>query len=501
MQSRIPGRCRSSRSLKPPTRAEAAPRFEALEGRTLFSAWTLHTLVNFTGSNGAGPTPTLTADPSGNVYGTTQYGGAYNDGTVFEIAQGSNSVTTLGSFNSANKGGFMPETGVAVDAAGDVFGTTFVGGHYNHGTVFEVRSGSNVITTLVSLSSESGANAPLTVDASGNVYGTMRGIGAIVTSGSVFEIAAGSSTLKVLACFNGLNGEFPESPLLIDASGNLYGTTYRGGPSAYGTVFEVPNNSGTIIDLASFNRANGSYPEGQLAMDSQANIYGKASDYGTAPGVTGGMIFEVVKGSGQITTLAHVSYDGDGVTMDAAGNLYTVEFNGDTGLDFDVASVVELPKGSRTLKTLVSMNASNWVPTSSLALDAAGNLYGSTGVSSPHGGTVFELTPNTSLSIKLTGGTNPSPTNAQLTYTATLTGGVPDGQSVLLEDASDNDAILATGIITDGSATLTVLANTLSVGTHDLIAVYGGDANHATSVSIPIAQIVTASTARTSRQP
>jgi hypothetical protein len=236
-------------------------------------------------------------------------------------------------------------------------------------------------------------------------------------------------------------------------------------------------------------------------MDSQANIYGKASDYGTAPGVTGGMIFEVVKGSGQITTLAHVSYDGDGVTMDAAGNLYTVEFNGDTGLDFDVASVVELPKGSRTLKTLVSMNASNWVPTSSLALDAAGNLYGSTGVSSPHGGTVFELTPNTSLSIKLTGGTNPSPTNAQLTYTATITGGVPDGQTVLLEDASDNDAIIATGVLTDGSATLTVLANTLSVGTHDLIAVYGGDANHATSVSVPFTQLVTASTARSSRQP
>jgi hypothetical protein len=93
-------------------------------------------------------------------------------------------------------------------------------------------------------------------------------------------------------------------------------------------------------------------------------------------------------------------------------------------------------------------------------------------------------------SFRLTGGTNPSAANAQLTYTATITGGVPDGQTVLLEDASDNDAIIATGVLTDGSATLTVLANTLSVGTHDLIAVYGGDANHATSVSVPVPILV-----------
>jgi uncharacterized repeat protein (TIGR03803 family) len=183
--------------------------------------------------------------------------------------------------------------------------------------------------------------------------------------------------------------------------------------------------------------------------------------------------------------------------MDAAGNVYAIEEN-----DIPPAyySVVELPNGSRTLTTLATFNGLN-LPFSSLALDVAGNLYGSTDGGAYKDGTVFELTPNTSLSIKLTGGTNPSPTNAQLTYTATLTGGVPDGQSVLLEDASDNDAIIATGVLSDGSATLTVLANTLSVGTHNLIAVYGGDANHATSVSVPFTQLVTASTARTSRQP
>jgi uncharacterized repeat protein (TIGR03803 family) len=497
MQSLISGRRRSSRSLKPSSRRKAAPQWEAIEGRMLFSAWTFQTLASFAGSNSSGPTPTLTVDSSGNLYGTAEYGGAYNDGTVFEIAKGSHSVTTLASFNSANKGGITPETGVAVDAAGDVFGTTAEGGAYNYGTVFEVRNGSNVVTTLASLISRQGPHAPVTVDASGNVYGTMSGLGDVLTSGGVFEIAAGSNTLTVLASFNFLNGNDPDSPLLVDASGNLYGTTYDGGRGrdASGTIYEIVKNSDAITDLGIFNGPNGSYPDGPLAMDSQGNIYG------TGGGSRYGLFFEWVRASGQITQLAGaINGPRHGVTMDAAGNLYALQANGVFGIG---DGVVELPKGSSTLTTLVSFDGPNApVPSSSLALGAAGDLYGSIAIGGPHlNGTVFELTPNTSLSIKLTGGTNPSPTNAQLTYTATITGGVPDGQSVLLEDASDNDAIIATGVLTDGSATLTVLANTLSVGTHDLIAVYGGDANHATSVSVPFTQLLTASTARSSRQP
>ena len=90
---------------------------------------TLDTLVNFNGTNGSGPTSNLIADAHGNLFGTTFSGGAFNDGSVFEIAHGSNHLTTLVSFtNGAN-----PNGSLAIDANGDLFGTTL------HGRAFGIR--------------------------------------------------------------------------------------------------------------------------------------------------------------------------------------------------------------------------------------------------------------------------------------------------------------------------------------------------------------------------
>ena len=144
-------------------------------------------LVGFNSTNGKQPESTLIADGQGNLYGTTSIGGANSDGTVFKMSAGNHLVTTLATFNGTN--GANPMAGLIMDSSGNLFGTTDVGGTSNLGTVFEVSSGSGIVTTL--------------------------------------------------ANFNGANGTNPQASLYMDSRGNLFGTTYAGGASNKGTVYEV----------------------------------------------------------------------------------------------------------------------------------------------------------------------------------------------------------------------------------------------------------------------
>jgi uncharacterized repeat protein (TIGR03803 family) len=116
---------------------------------------TITTLASFNGANGRVPMGQLSMDAYGNLYGATFGGGAGNDGTVFEIARGSGTITTLASFNGSN--GRNAFGGVALDAQGNLYGTTRLGGASNAGTVFEVASGSGVITTLASFNGSNGS--------------------------------------------------------------------------------------------------------------------------------------------------------------------------------------------------------------------------------------------------------------------------------------------------------------------------------------------------------
>ena len=94
------------------------------------------TLASFTGDNGSGPVAGVTFDSSGNLFGTTLYGGASGAGMVYEIAKGSSTLTTLASFTGAN--GSLPDAGVTFDSSGNLFGTTFSGGTSSYGTVYEI---------------------------------------------------------------------------------------------------------------------------------------------------------------------------------------------------------------------------------------------------------------------------------------------------------------------------------------------------------------------------
>ena len=150
----------------------AQPVLEQLELRRMLSG--LITLASFDGTDGANPAGGLVMDAAGNSFGTTGLGGTSNGGTVFELAAGSGTITTLASFNGAN--GQDPNVGLIEDASGNLFGVAGGGGDAsNDGTVFEVAAGSHAITTLALLQRHQRGQpdaAALIEDGSGNLFGT-----------------------------------------------------------------------------------------------------------------------------------------------------------------------------------------------------------------------------------------------------------------------------------------------------------------------------------------
>jgi uncharacterized repeat protein (TIGR03803 family) len=244
-------------------------------------------LVSFNGTNGANLAAGLLADAHGNLFGTAVFGGAHNVGTVFEIektASGyASTPTILVSFRDSPDGAW-PGGGVIADAHGNLFGTTDRGGASNLGTVFEIEktaSGYASPTILVSFNHGANPYAGLLADAHGNLFGTTAYRGKY-GHGTVFEIektASGYATTPTfLVSFNGTNGANPVGRLLADAHGNLFGTTHRGGANNLGTVFEIEKTasgySRTPTVLVSFNGTNGANPVGGLLADGHGNLFG-----------------------------------------------------------------------------------------------------------------------------------------------------------------------------------------------------------------------------------
>src|SRR5262249_17969047 len=212
---------------------------EWLEDRVTPAILTPTLLVSFDGANGANPVPGLVLDGSGKLFGPTQSGRASNLGTVVKIAAGTHEFTPLASF-----GGFIgaePLAGLVTDGSGNLFGTAVLGGAFGgpigYGAVFEVAAGSSTITPLAFFNRTNRAypTGDLVVDSSGNLFGTGNGVSPY---GQVFEIAAGSGVIKNLVAFDGTNGAYP-GPLVMDGGGNLFGTTGNGGANGAGTVFEI----------------------------------------------------------------------------------------------------------------------------------------------------------------------------------------------------------------------------------------------------------------------
>jgi uncharacterized repeat protein (TIGR03803 family) len=285
-------------------------------------------LHSFTGGRDGGtPYAALVRDAAGNLYGTTLSGGSHGDGTVFKIdAQGKETV--LHSFSQASGNGESPVAGLFRDKSGNLFGTTQIGGNFGVcpppgcGTAFRLNLANKEHS--LSFNSTDGATpyAGLIEDAEGNLYGTTTDRNGS-SQGTVFKIDK-TFRLTVLYRFSGsTDGSYPDASLVRDSTGNLYGTTYLGGASGWGTVFKVDKTGQETILHSFTNNPDGAFPDSALVFDAQGNLYGTTVSGGVHGG---GTIFELSH-TGTVTVLHSFDFS-DGaqpsctLLRDKAGDLY-----------------------------------------------------------------------------------------------------------------------------------------------------------------------------------
>ena len=338
--------------------------------------WTETVLYHFgSGDDAADPNSGLIMDGAGNLYGTTKYGGSFSFtggcadgcGTVFELSPiegGGWRETILHRFRNGSDGTYPDFAGVIMDAAGNLYGTTSYGGVYGYGIVFELspRAGGGWTETVLHSfgNGDDGSwpQAGLTIDSAGNLYGTTfwGGIYRYCTGGNggcgtVFELSpspGGGWTETVVHSFNGVDGWGPRSALILDAGGNLYGTTEVGGvhtcsygPAGCGTVFEISPRVGggwTETVLHTFGHpTDGSHPWTGVTMDAGGNLYGTTLD----GGVYGyGSVFEMSprEGGRWSEAVLHSFNITDGLSpygvpiVDRAGNIYGTTYVGGSGV-------------------------------------------------------------------------------------------------------------------------------------------------------------------------
>jgi uncharacterized repeat protein (TIGR03803 family) len=271
--------------------------------RNVLCSWNETRLYSFAGEpDGAGPEGEIAFDAAGNLYGATNSGGAYSPwGTLFELtpAYGAWQETVLYNFMQRLDGG-GPRGGVAVDPAGNVYGTTWIGGAGDFGTIFQLASSGSgwTLNTLYSYGTGNGfgSYAGVIIDAAGNLYGATVN-GDPNGDAYVYELSPsnGGWIYNTLYIFPQCYGCGPAANLVMDAAGNLYGTTRglaeTGNP--WGNVFKLtPSNGGWIYtDLHDFTGgSDGGVPYSSLVLDSNGNLYGTT----TAGGQYGvGVVFEI----------------------------------------------------------------------------------------------------------------------------------------------------------------------------------------------------------------
>jgi uncharacterized repeat protein (TIGR03803 family) len=271
--------------------------------------WKETVLYRFTASpDGNDPTGDLTFDASGNIYGTTFNGGGYSNGTVYEISPsgGGWNESILYNFTGGLVGA-APNSGVIFDASGNLDGTATEGGENDFGTVFQLTPSSSgwIGNALWDFSENQDGyeiTAGLILDSAGNLYGATAD-GYPNGQAVVFELARSGGGWSYLPLYGieGLYGAGPQGKLLMDSAGNLYGTVYGGYEtmSPHGSVFKLTPSAGgwTYTDLYDFTGgSDGAYPYDGLVMDADGNLYGTTSGGGNPGCLYGdgcGVVFEI----------------------------------------------------------------------------------------------------------------------------------------------------------------------------------------------------------------
>lgn len=373
---------------------------EALEPRLLLSSgYALTADTSFIPApDGFDPTA-LIIDRNGNLFGATQQGGTWNDGTVFEIPSGTTTIKTLASLDESTTG--SDPTSIALDANGDLFGTTRqFEGTPTYGTLFEISAGSNTAALVAKLSPGDGGYEPIgsLIYYNGNLYGAgtdeavFNGGTMMSTEGVVFEVNPTTGTFTNLAAFSSASGIDPYGGLVLGPDGNLIGETSTNfsGPAA--TVFEVSTSTGALTTLATFETEE--QPVSNLAVDASGDVFGATQASPALPA----RIFEIAPGTHTIGTVANTEVNGasdnaGSLALDAAGDLY----GGRAG------SFFEVPRGTNTITTVVNLDAAFGAlggPYLGPLLGPDGDIFGATLYDgTDHAGNVFRAAGNTIVTI------------------------------------------------------------------------------------------------------
>jgi uncharacterized repeat protein (TIGR03803 family) len=232
-------------------------------------------------------------DGSGNLYGTTGSGGTNGQGVVFKLTHGTGGTWTesvLHNFISQSADGTDPGRGLVFDSAGNLYGDTVTGGTSNDGVVYELSPGAGGAWTETLLHTFTGGTdgtnplCDLVLDSSGNVYGTTTD-GGSSSVGTVFKLSKSGSTWSEQILYNfpgGASGKEPFAGVIRDSSGNLYGTTSAGAFGAGGVVYKLSLSGSTWTEtvLYTFDGAgDGSFAH--LIRDASGNLFGTNASGGS----------------------------------------------------------------------------------------------------------------------------------------------------------------------------------------------------------------------------
>jgi uncharacterized repeat protein (TIGR03803 family) len=371
---------------------------------------------------------TLIADGSGNFYGATAVDGANGTGAFFELSPNGNggwNEAVIHSFGplGGTADGYYPFGHIARDKHGNLYGTTETGGTNGTGTVYEMSPTSGGVWTETVIYNFGAYNsgdatyplAGLAMDGAGNLYGTTADGGGssncVDGCGAVYELSptsGGGWKEAILHSFSGNpDGSDIRSGVILDEAGNLYGTAISGGTHGYGTVYRMKNTKkGWVLRvLYTFRVKTGANPGyGNLIMDKAGNLYGTAYAGGSH---NTGTVWELVYSATKNNYSENVLYNfgpkggGDGMTPPAGvtlgrnGNLYGTTTWGGTYMNGTFFELVRLKNGQWKERIVHDFTGSDdgGYPTSDLIKDATGNLYGLAGIGGSHlAGVVFEFT-------------------------------------------------------------------------------------------------------------
>jgi uncharacterized repeat protein (TIGR03803 family) len=362
-------------------------------------------LRSFSGGplDGRYPNAALISDGSGNLYGTTLAGGTFGLGTVFTLRTDGTGFVVLHDFAGGHWGSASPNASLVLDASGNLYGTT-EGADFDWGTVFTLRtdgSGFKVLHYFFGGDVGEGARplASLALDGLGNLYGTTSEGGNPFSSGRIFALRTDGTGYRALHDFAiGGDGGHPYAALCLDGSGNLYGTANAGGARGLGTVFRMHSDGTGYTVLHNFGdtSGDGSSPVASLILDASGNLYGTTASGGSSN--LGTVFMLTTDGTGYTVLHEFTGGTDDGarpgaaLVLDATGDLFgTTNGGGDEGLGTAFKLKTD-GTGYTVLHEFAGGASDGALPSASLTRDVAGTLFGTTFTGGSLGlGTVFAL--------------------------------------------------------------------------------------------------------------